>query len=329
MKRRIVFIAEYKLNNDNISIKSNNLEFLTYDYYQSILRALNDNHYDYLIYNNIEDFLINISYHKKDLVFSLWSGTVLRGRKAYIPAICEAYNIQYIGSSAYTNFLCADKYLTKKYCEDFGMISAKSVLINKLDQIDLLDSLQYPLIVKPNFEGGSIGISEKSFVSNKQEAIEILTELKRTFDDKILVEEFLPGKEITVVVINRQNKICILGENLIMLDGKEMINNDIFSLEKKKQDINRCSKKVVSLLSKEDKEIIKSICSSFDKADYIRVDGKVYNGKFHLIELTPDASLSLHSSMYNIFQSKGYTHAGMINYLINLSIENSSNSKCQ
>lgn len=329
MKKRIVFIAECLKNHDDITLVNKDLEFLSEDYFDAIITAFNVNKYEYVVYHDIEVFIEHIKLHKNDIVFSLWSGTSYRGRKTFVSAICEAYGILYVGSSSYTNFLCADKYLAKKYCSDFGMKSAKSILFNSTTNYDELKNLCYPLVVKPNYEGGSNGISGKCLVYNEAEAISMIENLYNIFHDKIIVEEFIPGKEITVVVMRHHDEIHIVGENLIIINGNECLDNEIYSFETKKQDTTKSTKRIVQLLPEHDKNIIKEICLSFDKVDFIRFDGRIKDGEFYMLELSPDASLSMHSSMYNVFENLGVTYADMIDQLIKLSIENSSISKCQ
>ena len=156
----VVLIMNRIKNRNNMSLQSKNLEFSSNTMFNSIHTALEELYKKVYFYESLSDFIDNIHNHKNDLVIStIWSGQNSRNRRMLLPAICEAYDIKYVGADAYVQALCADKSLAKKYCEAYDIKSAKEIIVKTEDDISKLIFLHFPVIIKPNFEGGSIGIS--------------------------------------------------------------------------------------------------------------------------------------------------------------------------
>ena len=61
---------------------------------------------------------------------------------------------------------------------------------------------------------------------------------------------------------------------------------------------------------------IHNLFKAFDKIEFMRVDGRMYQGEFHLIELSPDCYLGDDCAFYYAFGNKGYSLSQMFEYLI-------------
>ncbi|MCC7111647.1 MAG: D-alanine--D-alanine ligase, partial [Deltaproteobacteria bacterium] len=134
-----------------------------------------------------------------DVVFNLAEGLAGRGREATIPAILEHLGIPFSGSDAATMALALDKAAAKAVVAQAGVPTPRAVVVSSADQD--LSALRFPVIVKPNAEGSSKGVSPRSVVEELAELRrELATQLGR-YRQPILVEEFLPGREFTVGVL--------------------------------------------------------------------------------------------------------------------------------
>ena len=100
-----------------------------------------------------------------DVVFNIAEGMRGRGREAQVPALCELLGIPYSGSDATTLSLCLDKGLTKQILRAAGVDTAEWQVLTK--GTEKLKPLRYPVIVKPNAEGTSKGITSASVVSDE------------------------------------------------------------------------------------------------------------------------------------------------------------------
>ena len=162
--RSLVFIADRITDHANATLESRSLEMLADTYFHQVQTALNKIAPSVTYYPSPDAFLDNITSHKNDIVLSLWSGAHSRSRRAIVPSICEAYGIAYIGADPYIQTVCADKHLSKTLCSAYGIKTAEDVVLSSEYEFPMLRSLQFPVVVKPNFEGGSIGIDRKSVV---------------------------------------------------------------------------------------------------------------------------------------------------------------------
>lgn len=138
-----------------------------------------------------------------DIVYNTVEGISSRNREGIIPALLEIYNIPYIGTDAFGLSLTLNKYLMKIVAHHYDIKTPKSILVcypNFLEKNDnKLEDLHFPVILKPNYEGNSSGIS---VCYNIDDAIKQVNNLLTLYHTDILCEEFIFGKEITVPYID-------------------------------------------------------------------------------------------------------------------------------
>lgn len=319
IKNNVVLICDRVSSREGINILSDNLEFTSDAYFNAIKTALENNAPKVYHYEDPSDFLENINLHKNDIVISaIWSGTKSRNRKALIASICEAYNIKYLGADAYVQSVCQDKQLSKHFLDNSILEAPKGVLFDSsLENYDKLCFLNFPIIVKPNLEGSSIGISDESIADNATQAIENINKIVKDFSP-VLAEEYIPGKEISICCAGT-NKVDLIEAVELLIDGNDYFERTIWGYESKKGGKRKVSRKVISdQIPPQIIEAAKELFLSLGKVDYMRIDGRLYNDKFYIIELTPDCSLHPECFMYESFKHNGYTYEEMICALVNL-----------
>lgn len=132
-----------------------------------------------------------------DLVFNITEGLYGIAREAQVPALLEAYRIPCTFSDAAAMSLMLDKGMTKLALREHGIPTAPFKVISSL--ADLADiNLPYPLFAKPLAEGTGKGINARSRIENPAQLKSICEYLLQRFDQPVLVETFLPGREFTV-----------------------------------------------------------------------------------------------------------------------------------
>lgn len=315
----VVLICDRVASRDGINLYSDNLEFTSNTYFYAINNALSECAPHVYFYEQPSEFIDNISKHKDDVVISaIWSGTKSRNRKSLIAAICEAYNIKYIGADTYAQSICQDKQLSKVLLESTCIKAPRGVLFSP-DNLNYsnLKLLNFPIIVKPNLEGSSIGISDNSIADNMESAIQIIEKIVNTFPS-VLAEEYIPGREISICCAGKKTVDLIEAVEL-QLDGNNYFEKQIWGYESKKGGKYKVTRKVVT---EEIPQTVlndaKKIYQSLGKIDYMRIDGRLYNNQFYLIEFTPDCSLHPDCFMYEAFKHNGYSYNEMIAALVNL-----------
>lgn len=124
------------------------------------------------------------------------------GEDGCIQGVLETLAIPYTGSSVMASALAMDKYLTKDIARAEGLPVGNDRFLDahwqNFDEFLQSCDLPFPLIVKPSREGSTIGISKVSDAAQLQKALREAVLL----DSRVLVEEFISGREVTVAVLN-------------------------------------------------------------------------------------------------------------------------------
>ncbi|HXO21130.1 MAG TPA: D-alanine--D-alanine ligase [Thermoanaerobaculia bacterium] len=145
-----------------------------------------------------------------DLVFNIAEGIRGRSREAQVPALCEMFDQPYTFSDPLTCAVTLDKPLAKRIVRDHGLPTPPFAVIERLEDLRGV-SLSPPLFAKPAAEGSSKGISARSKVASKRELRSTCAELLATHRQPILVESFLPGRELTVGIVGNGAAARVVG----------------------------------------------------------------------------------------------------------------------
>ncbi len=151
-----------------------------------------------------------------DLVFNTAEGTHGRFREAFYPGLFEELGLPYTGSDAYVCALTLDKQLTKMLVAHHGVPTPRWVFVDAggggaaaprqaLDAATraALAALTFPVIVKPNYEGSSKGVTVDSVVEDAA-ALEVrVRDMLARYPSGLLVEEFIVGRDIVVPFLER------------------------------------------------------------------------------------------------------------------------------
>lgn len=265
-----------------------------------LARAIRSNGYDLTVYNNLSDFIKNIDIHKSDLIFPFHYGVGSKIRQSYVQTICEIQNIKYIGGDAYAQTIGNDKALSKEICRYFGIQTPACKIMFDADYPPDLSTLEMPVIVKPQFEGDSIGISDSNVLFRYEDVFPFAKRLLKDLRQPVLIEEYLKGKEVSISIIGYKRNIKQI--ELIEYANK---NSYVSSYRDKKFKLNFNKHRDISeLLDEEMKEKVTNLFHSLDKLEFVRLDFIYTNNTFYNIEITVDADLSPFSSTYLAFKNK-------------------------
>lgn len=117
------------------------------------------------------------------------------GENGVIQGLLEMKGIPYTGSGVIASALTFDKLLTKDVLKSNNLPSADYLWIKR--SLDIENIKSFPVVIKPALEGSSIGVS---IVDNKGQLYEDFNSLSLKYD-RIFVEDFLQGREITVSIV--------------------------------------------------------------------------------------------------------------------------------
>lgn len=149
-----------------------------------------------------------------DLVFNIAEGIRGRSREAQVPALCELFDQPYTFSDPLTCGLTLDKPLAKRLVRDSGLPTPPFLVVETPEQAARLAetaNLEPPLFAKPAAEGSSKGVTARSRVDRLADLPEVCAELLRTFRQPVLVERYLPGRELTVGIVGNGDAAEVVG----------------------------------------------------------------------------------------------------------------------
>lgn len=124
------------------------------------------------------------------------------GEDGTIQGVLETLGIPYTGSGLLASSLCMDKNMAKKILRYEGVATPDWVHLIKGDELPLQDIelMGYPLVVKPNAGGSSVGVQ---IVHDRSALLAAVTEVLN-WDSEIIIEQYLIGDEITCPILNEQ-----------------------------------------------------------------------------------------------------------------------------
>jgi D-alanine-D-alanine ligase len=141
-----------------------------------------------------------------------------------IASYLELLGRRYTGAGTHGLMLAQDKAVAKKIFAFHGILTpvfAKSFR----GRLDFSHDLQFPVIVKPAREDGSIGIEFSAVVSSIRELMERMDWLHANFDSPVLIEEYIEGREMYVSVLgNDKPEASLPGEYLIRNENKKFLD---------------------------------------------------------------------------------------------------------
>jgi len=157
-----------------------------------------------------------------DICWNVCEGFRGLDREAQIPAILEMLGVPYAYPRPLSNALSLNKALTKKLFVYHGIPTPAFQEFTRDDEpLDASLKVKWPLFVKPNSEGTGMGITTKSIVHNEEELREELKVMLKSYGQSALVEEFIPGRDVTCGVVGNfdsENGLCVLEVNEVDYD---------------------------------------------------------------------------------------------------------------
>ncbi|WP_162801445.1 hypothetical protein, partial [Azospirillum brasilense] len=270
-------------------------------------------------YFSIKEFLANISRHATDVVIPCIAPPGSRNRYALLPAVCESQGVMYAGADAFTKALCQDKHLSKLVVRSVGLDTPNGVLIQHAGSVALIETLKPPLVVKPNQEGGSLGISQRNLVSSHADAAHLATELLQQFRQPCLVEEFVPGREVSVCILGNQYGIHAIEAAERYVPGNEdYLSERLFDFTLKNKlgadtDIRLVTPQIENSILQKCKILFRNL----GRVQFFRIDGRLSDGGFTVLELTPDTHLGERAEFCGTLIKAGLTYTDVVRGILN------------
>ena len=275
---------------------------------KQVAKELIKNGYKVLISEPDKNLSKDITLFKPDVIFNALHGQF--GEDGYIQTILETKKIPYTHSGIIASSIAMDKEISKKIFIKNKILTPKYIKFNqkknKLNIIKLIEKkLKFPVVAKPINEGSSVHV----YICDKTNIIKNLKALKDY--NEILIEEFIPGREIQVAIMDNKT----LGA--IELEPKRK-----FYDYEAKYNFSAKTKHIIPVdLSKNNLAKINGIARAAHKIigckGVTRSDFKFFNGKFYLLEINTQPGMTKLSLVPEIAKHKGISFIKLIEWILN------------
>lgn len=226
-----------------------------------------------------------------EMIFNITEGLYGEGRESLVPALLDMHKIPYVFSGPVTLGISLNKAFAKQIVRDSGINTPAFYVVSKAADVSKV-KLQYPLFAKPISEGTGKGISSRSLVQSNDELLSVCAQLLEKFNQPVLVEEFLPGREFTVGVLGTGEAAYVPGAMEIISKQKDTLQ--IYSYDTKENYEDEVDYIIVTgELFEACKNVALGAWNALNCYDGGRVDVKVDRfGKMSFIEVNPLAGLN-------------------------------------
>lgn len=214
--------------------------------------------------------------------------------------------------------VCHNKFLAKKLLKDDVLVPFGYVIKNK-DEIKILSNIKFPVIVKLNSEGSSMGMTKDSIVYNSDSLNKEVTRFIDTYNRGVLVEQYIKGQDISMIYVEG---LGALGPCIVNCDS-EFYDYEMKSDKDDTVDISTLDGNFDEL-----KMIVENIAKKLDIKGYAKLDFRISDGKFYLIEVNAQVSFHPEGEFITCAKKDNYSFEQIINFIVKnaLQQENKINS---
>ena len=253
-----------------------------------------------------------------DVVFPVLHGTY--GEDGTIQGLLKLANIPFVGAGVLGSAVAMDKDVMKRLLKEANIPIAKFITVSsfqakKIKFAEIKEKIKLPLFIKPANLGSSVGISK---VKNESEFYEKLN-FAFQFDHKVLIEEYIPGREIECSVLGNENPI-------VSLPGEIIPHHEFYSYEAKYLDPNGAHFEIPAKLTSSEIQQIQEYaikayqalcCEGMARVDiFLTQDGQIFLNEINT--LPGFTSISMYPKMW---EASGLPYSSLIDKLIELAID--------
>lgn len=279
---------------------------------EEICYIINTNGYNCEIFGGVKQ-LIDAFSQKIDLTnyvfLNMSDGLTQLYSRIQIPMLCEMLNVRYSGSPVFSVALMNNKHYSKLAVSEIHIKSPKGILINNYNHMpinfDSIDISEFPVIVKPNTEGSSIGISKKSICHNIVQLQNIIKNMANY--KEIIIEKYIPGYEITNLIIGNPGDYRFNEVILTSIDDKIVLLDDVLGIKEKSLKLRKqypASQFISADLCSKIKNYSIRIFEHFGAKDVARIDYRVTeSGEIFFLEINSVPRISSTSECAIISQT--------------------------
>jgi D-alanine-D-alanine ligase len=243
---------------------------------------------------------------KCDIVFNGLHGG--DGENGTIQRLLEIHNINFTGSKSFGSFVSMNKKISKLLVQNLQLTVPKFISFYKNESItieEILEKFSLPFVIKPNSSGSSVGITIIEKADQLKESLNIAFQ----YDDEILIEEYIKGREITVAMLgNKPLPVVEIKPKKGWYDylHKYTEGETVYEVPAKlsKAESNKVSQYAIK------------IYNEFHCRDYARIDFRYDGKKFYFLEVNTLPGMTALSLVPMAAKAVGISFDKLINRII-------------
>jgi len=252
-----------------------------------------------------------------DVAFPVLHGTY--GEDGTIQGLLKLAEIPFVGAGVLGSAAGMDKDITKRLLRDAGIPCAKFLAFDRasagrLDLGEVEATLGMPVFVKPANLGSSVGITKAKSRAELDDAVKLAFE----YDGKILIEEYIEGREVECSVLGNEDPIA-------SVPGEVIPRHEFYSYEAKYIDENGAALEIPARLPDDVAERVRELAIRAFKAlcceGMARVDFFLRGDEVFVNELNTIPGFTKISMYPKLWEASGIAYAELIDRLITLAIE--------
>ncbi len=254
-----------------------------------------------------ENLTKNIDRFSPHVVFNALHGRF--GEDGFIQTYLESKGVRYTHSGVLSSMMAMDKEISKKLFIKNKILTPKfqkiKTNLNKKEVIKLLKKkIKFPVVIKPINEGSSLGV----YICNEKNIINNLKKLRAY--EEILVEEFIPGREIQVAILGKKKLGAIeLKPKRKFYDYKAKYSSKAKTKHIIPVDIKKKEYQNVMNIALKAHKVLK--CRGVTRSDF-----RFNNGKFYLLEINTQPGMTNLSLVPEIALHHGMNFFSLIDWII-------------
>ena len=296
MKKRILILGGGISGERSISLKT-----------AKAVKNCIKNKYNCRIVEPDENLTKNIDKFSPHVVFNALHGRF--GEDGFIQTYLESKGVRYTHSGVLSSMMAMDKEISKKLFIKNKILTPKfqkiKTNLNKKEVIKLLKKkIKFPVVIKPINEGSSLGV----YICNERNIINNLKKLKDY--DEILVEEFIPGREIQVAILGKKKLGAIeLKPKRKFYDYKAKYSSKAKTKHIIPVNIKTKEYQNVMNIALKAHKVLK--CRGVTRSDF-----RFNNGKFYLLEINTQPGMTNLSLVPEIALHYGMNFFSLLDWII-------------
>ncbi|MBB2482596.1 D-alanine--D-alanine ligase [Bacillus sp. APMAM] len=233
------------------------------------------------------------------------------GEDGTIQGTLETLGIPYTGSGMLSSSICMDKNISKKIIRYEGIPTADWICLSNLEELhmDEIDKMGYPVVVKPNSGGSSVGVK---LVYDQDSLLSAVAEVFE-WDTEVLIEKYIKGEEITCAIFD--------GKLLPIISIRHAA--EFFDYNAKYDDVATIEE-VVELPAELNERVAAAALACYKALKcsvYARIDMMVKDGIPYIMEVNTLPGMTKNSLLPKSAQAVGISYSELLDMIIETSLK--------